>query len=155
MHKLVLIVLSMNMTLVGCSSNAPVSENKAGTLKREQAVDVQQGMVTHVKKVSVLGKRSGVGSSIGRTAGSIAGGAIGSGYGRVVGSVLGSVLGGAVGSSADTNLQKKPALEITVRLANGQHVTVTQLAKTSFKMGDKVKLVMKEGKAHVMHFLKS
>ena len=155
MQKLVLIALSMSVALVGCSTNAPVSENEPGTVKREQAVDIQQGMVTHVKKVSVLGKRSGVGGSLGRTAGSIAGGAVGSGYGRVVGSVLGSVLGGAVGSRADSNLQKKPALEITVRLANGQHVTVTQLDKEVFKAGDKVKLVMKEGKAHVTHSLKS
>jgi outer membrane lipoprotein SlyB len=151
MKRITLTVLAMSIILAGCSSNEPVSTNEVGSVKREQVINIQQGMVTNVKKVTVLGQRSSAGGTIGRTAGSIAGGAVGSGYGSVVGSVIGSVLGGAVGSSADENLQKKPALEITVRLTDGQHLTITQLANESFKVGDKIKLIMKEGKAHVSH----
>ncbi len=147
-----IVVLGCSTILVGCSnSKAPVTENKVGTLKREQVVEVQTGLVTGVKNVTVLGKRSGAGRTVGRTVGAIAGGAIGSGYGSVAGSILGSVLGGAAGSSADENLQRKPGLEIVVRLDTGQHVTVTQLAKVPFKSGDKVKLIMKEGQAQVIH----
>lgn len=144
-------VLITGVILAGCSANAPVTHNEVGSVKRERTVDIQQGRVTNVKQVSILGKRSAIGNTVGRTAGSLAGGALGSGYGSVVGSVLGSVLGGAMGSNADENLQKKAALEITVRLRDGEHLTITQLNKVSFKVGDNVKLIMKEGKAHVSH----
>lgn len=151
-----LLIALINSFVTGCSSparDAPVSENKPGTIKRDPVVEVQTGMVTAVKNVLVLGKRSGVGSTVGRTVGSIAGGAVGSGYGSVAGSILGSVLGGAAGSSADKELQRKPGVEIEVRLDNGEYVTVTQLAdkKESFRQGDHVKLVMKDGQAHVTH----
>jgi len=146
------IILMFVLALTGCStSSETVSENKAGTIKREAVPEIQTGMVTGVKKVTVLGKRSSIGRTAGRTVGSIAGGAIGSGYGSVAGSILGSVVGGAAGSKADENLQRKPGLEITVRLDNGQHVTVTQLADKQFQSGQRVKLIMKDGKAEVIH----
>lgn len=153
MNKLIAvsILLVGQLILVGCSSNMPVSENRPGTIKHEQSAIVQTGMVTHVKQVTVLGDRSSIGGKVGRTAGSIAGGAVGTGYGSIAGSLIGGVLGGMAGSNADKNMQKKPGLEITVRLSDGQHVTVTQLAEIPFKAGDRVKLIMKDGKAQVTH----
>ena len=148
----IIIAVTSSLLMAGCSStSAPVTENKPGTIKREQVVEVQAGMVTAVKKVTVLGERSGAGRTVGRTAGAIAGGSIGSGYGSIAGSIIGSVLGGAAGSNADKELQRKAGLEIVVRLDTGQHVTVTQLDKEKFKSGDRVKLIMKGSKAHVTH----
>ena len=144
------ICLALGVILTGCSAtSAPVSDNKAGTLKRERAEEIQTGIVVKVKKITVLGKRSSAGYSVGRVAGSIAGGAVGSGYGSVAGSIAGAFIGGSLGSSADKGLQKKPGLEISVRLDNGEHVTVTQLAKIPFKSGDHVRLVMRGDKAEV------
>lgn len=151
MKKISLLIMFF-IALTGCSTTSePVSENEAGTIKRESVPEIQTGMVTGVKNVTVLGKRSSVGRTAGRTVGSIAGGAIGSGYGSIAGSIFGSMVGGAAGSKADENLQRKPGLEITVRLDNGQHVTVTQLADKPFQSGQRVKLVMKDGKAQVEH----
>ncbi len=153
--KAIIFLLVSGLLLAGCStapSDPPVSKNKPGTIKHESITEIQTGMVTAVKKVTLLGKRSGAGNTVGRTVGAIAGGAVGSGYGSVAGSILGSVFGGAVGASADSQLQRKPGLEIVVRLDNGQHVTVTQFAdKEIFRAGDHVKLVMKDGEAHVTH----
>lgn len=144
------IVIMFVLALSACSATPePVSENKAGTIKKETVAEIQTGMVTHVKQVTVLGKRSSIGNTAGRTVGSIAGGAIGSGYGSIAGSIFGSMVGGAMGSKADENLQRKPGLEITVRLDNGQYVTVTQLADPSFQSGQRVKLIMKNGEARV------
>ncbi|HEC05024.1 MAG TPA: hypothetical protein ENI84_02355 [Thiothrix sp.] len=149
-HSLTILIGST--VLLGCSStSAPVTEEKAGTIKRERIVEVQTGMVTGVKKVTVLGKRNSAGNTVGRTVGSIAGGTLGVGYGSVAGSIIGGVLGGVAGSSADKELQKKAGLEISVRLDTGQRVTVTQLAEESFRSGDRVKLIMEEGQAHVTH----
>lgn len=146
------ICLSLSIVLAGCSStSAPVSNNKAGTIKRERAAEIQTGMVTKVKQVTVLGKQSSAGYSVGRVAGSIAGGAVGSGYGSVAGSIAGAFIGGKLGSNADKGLQKKSGLEVSVKLDSGEHVTVTQLAKISFKPGDHVHLVMKGDNAEVEH----
>ncbi|CAA6824803.1 MAG: Unknown protein [uncultured Thiotrichaceae bacterium] len=146
------IVIIFVLSLAGCSTTPEtVSENKAGTIKRENVPVTQVGMVTTVKKVTVLGKRSSVGRTAGRAVGSIAGGAIGSGYGSIAGSIFGSMVGGAAGSKADENLQRKPGVEITVRLDNGQLVTVTQLEDKAFQSGQRVKLIMKDGKAEVVH----
>ncbi len=152
-RSILLVPLLMGLGLTACSStsNAPVTENKPGTIKRESTTQIQTGMVTAVKKVTVLGKRTGVGGTIGRTVGSIAGGTIGTGYGSIAGSILGSILGGAAGSNADKELQRKPGLEIVVRLDSGQHVTVTQLAKEAFNVGDRVQLILKDGQAQVKH----
>jgi len=146
----IIILLFLSIMLVACSS-APVSENRAGTIKREEDKQMQMGVVTHVKQVSIVGKSSHIGHSAGRTVGSIAGGAAGSGYGSVAGSIAGAFIGGILGSSADKGLQKKPGLEVTVRLTNAEEVTVTQLAETSFKAGDLVHLEMMNGKAQVVH----
>ncbi|KAG1707681.1 Outer membrane lipoprotein SlyB [Nymphon striatum] len=150
MNKFIMMFLGLSLILVGCSSNAPLAENKAGTIKEEKVIRVQQGTVTAVKSVSVLGEKSNVGASVGRTAGSIAGSVLSSGYGGILGSMVGGMLGGSVGGSADKGLRKKPGLEITMRLVDGKKVTVTQLATTQFKIGDKVKLVMDDSKAKVV-----
>ncbi len=146
----IIIVLFLGTMLTACST-APVSENKAGTIKREEDKQMQMGVVIHVKQVSIVGKSSHIGHSAGRTVGSIAGGAAGSGYGSVAGSIAGAFIGGVLGSSADKGLQKKPGLEITVRLTNAEEVTVTQLAETRFKAGDLVHLEMTNGEAQVVH----
>ncbi|HHL19218.1 MAG TPA: hypothetical protein ENJ33_05740 [Thiothrix sp.] len=146
----VIILLVLSIILTACSS-APVSENRAGTIKREEDKQMQMGVVTHVKQVSIVGKPSHIAHSAGRTVGSIAGGATGSGYGSIAGSIAGAFIGGVLGSSADKDLQKKAGLEITIRLTNGEKVTVTQLAETSFKAGDLVRLEMAGGKAQVVH----
>lgn len=148
----VLIMLFLGVMLSACSSSsAPVSANQDGTIQREKDKKMQMGMVTKVKKVAIMGNPSNIGSSAGRTVGRIAGGAAGSGYGSVAGSIAGAFIGGILGSSADKGLQKKPGLEITVRLSNAEQVTITQLADTPFKVGDAVRLEMLEGKAKVVH----
>lgn len=147
----IIILLFFSVLLTSCSS-APVTANKEGTIKREQDKQMQAGIVTQIKKVSIVGRSSGIGNSAGRTVGSIAGGAAGSGYGSVAGSIAGAFIGGILGSSADKGLQKKAGLEITVRLTNAESVTITQLASDrGFKVGDLVRLEMNDGKAKVVH----
>jgi len=151
MHRYIIILLALNILLAGCSSNAPITENRPGTIKKEKVIRVQKGTVTNVKKVTVLGEKTNVGRTMGSTAGSITGAVLGSGYGSLVGSIFGGMIGGAAGSSADRNSQKKPGLEITIQLDAGQKVTVTQLATPDFKTGDKVNLIMQDNQVQVAH----
>lgn len=149
--KLMMVLLITIMLTACSSSSAPVTANQEGTIQREKDKQRQMGVVTSVKKVSIMGRPTNIGSSAGRTVGHIAGGATGSGYGRVAGSIAGAFIGGILGANADKGLQKKAGLEITVRLSNAELVTITQRADVPFKVGDAVRLEMSEGKAKVMH----
>ena len=146
MTKYIVVFLGLSFMLGGCSSNTPLSENKAGTLKKEKVIRVQQGTVVGIKDVAVKGEKSRVGGTVGSLAGSV----LASGTIPYVGSLLGSMVGGAVGSSADDELSKKPGHEISLKLENGEQVTVTQLATTKFNIGDKVKLLLEENVAQVV-----
>lgn len=148
MKILFLIVLVNVVLLSACSTTKPVRTSKTNIPNIKV---VQTGRVLTTKNIMMMGRRSSVGGRVGTTTGRIAGGVLGSGYGSVLGSVIGGVLGGVVGSNMDNYTRKYPALEILVRLDDGQQLTVTQpVSKTRFKPGDKVKLAMKQGEVVVM-----
>ena len=132
--------------MAACSSNAPIAKNQAGTMSKESIVTVKQGTVTSVKNVAIMGAKGRAGGTVGSIAGSILGSSI-----PVAGSLIGSMIGGAVGSEADKEFSKKAGLEITLQLASGEKVIVTQVADTAFKTGDKVQLIVKDNKARVAH----
>lgn len=132
--------------MAACSTNHPVAKNQTGTMSKESVVTVKKGIVTSVKNVAVMGPKGRAGGTVGSLAGSILGSSI-----PVAGSLIGSMIGGAVGSEADKEFSKKPGLEITLQLDNGEKVTVTQLAETAFKKGDKVNLLIENNKGRVTH----
>lgn len=147
MRNITILLFGFVFTLLSaCSNNVPVAKNQPGTLSKESVTTVKQGTVTAVKNVSVMGPRSRAGGTVGSVAGSIIGSSV-----PYAGSILGSMIGGAVGSEADKELSKQKGLEITLQLTDGEKVVVTQLAKTAFKAGDKVQLIMQDNKARVAH----
>jgi outer membrane lipoprotein SlyB len=136
-------------TFLSACSTAPTTSNKANTIKKQPVLQVQKATISEVKKVSVADPSSN--SSVLRTTGSIAGSILGSA--SIAGSIIGSMIGSAAGSSADRDLSKKPGLEISLLLDNGENVVVTQFENETqtFKRGDKVKLVKNESYAQVEH----
>ncbi|GAA0414179.1 hypothetical protein GCM10009133_23170 [Cocleimonas flava] len=136
-------------TFLSACSTAPTTNNKANTIKKQPVLQVQKATISDVKKVSVADPSSN--SSVLRTTGSIAGSILGSA--SIAGSIIGSMIGSAAGSSADRDLSKKPGLEISLLLDNGENVVVTQFENETqtFKRGDKVKLVKNESYAQVEH----
>ena len=133
------IIASNVLFVAACSTNAPTTTNRAGTLSKESVVTVRQATVTSVKDVAIMGTRGRAVGTVGSIAGSILGSTV-----PIAGSILGSVIGGAVGSEADKELSKQKGLEITLQLNNGEKLVVTQLAETQFKVGDKVQLIVKD-----------
>jgi len=132
--------------MAACSTNAPVAKRQAGSLNTVSEVTVKKGTITAVKKVAILGTKGRAGSTVGSIAGSILGSSI-----PIAGSMIGSMIGSAVGSEADKQFSKRAGLEITLQIEGGEKVTVTQLAETSFKVGDKVQLIIQDNKARVAH----
>ena len=146
MNKLIMLLVGLTLALSACSNNAPIAQNQAGTLTKESVVTVKQGVVTSVKNVAIMGRKGNAVGTVGSVTGSILGAS-----GTIAGSLIGSMIGGAIGSEADKALSKQKGLEITLQLNDGASVIVTQLAKTEFKAGDKVQLIIKDNKAQVAH----
>ena len=147
MYKITTLFLGASfLFLTACSTNAPVTANKPGTVKKEQVVTVKEGTVTAVKDVAIQGKSSAAGRTVGSVTGSILGSTV-----PYAGSIIGSLIGGAVGGEAEKAATKKAGLEITLELKSGDKVVVTQFADTKFKAGDRVQLIMQNNVARVAH----
>ena len=150
MNRLIMLfnglIIGLSLTLSACSTHSPTTTNQAGNLSKPTVVTVRQGVVTSVKDVAILGKQGRAGGTVGSITGSLLGSSV-----PYAGSIIGSIVGGAIGSGADRELRKKPGLEITLQLENGENVIVTQLAETKFKTGDKVQLIVEDNVARVAH----
>jgi outer membrane lipoprotein SlyB len=104
--------------------------------------EVRYGRIARIDPVSLEGEHQlGVGHVLGAVGGGVLGHQFGNGRGRVVAQVLGSLAGGAAGGA----LQKKfeppqPGQHITVTLANGVAVGITQPASAGLAVGDCVRI---------------
>ena len=83
----------------------------------------------------------GVGHVLGAVAGGALGHQFGNGGGRMVAQVLGSVGGGYAGGVVQNKyVDRRPGQHITVTLASGVAVGVTQAAQTGLQVGDCVRI---------------
>jgi len=146
MNKIISVLIGINfLVLTGCSTNAPVTSKKVGSVTKEQVVTIKKGTVTSIKNVAIQGKTSNAGRTVGSVTGSIIGSAV------PYGGILGSLIGGAVGGETEKAASKKAGYEISLELEGGDKVVVTQLAETKFKTGDKVRLIITDNVARVAH----
>lgn len=147
MRPLALAVLAA-ATLAGCATS------KSGDVyTRDQArheMNVRMGVVESVREVAMEGSRSGVGTMAGAAVGGVAGSNVGQGKGQIVGAILGAVAGGLAGHAIEEGGSKKQAMELTVRLDNGQLIAVVQEGNPlDFRAGDRVRVLSGRGETRV------
>lgn len=148
---------SINRVLVAllCALLAACASSKSGSVyTREQArqeMTVRQGVVESVRQVGLEGTKSGAGTMAGAAVGGVAGSNVGGGKGQIVGAILGAVVGGLAGAAVEEGATRKIALEITVRLNNGQLVSVVQEGDERFLPGERVRLLSGRGETRVSH----
>ena len=136
----ILAALALATVVSGC---APTGFGGA-SYTREQArreQTVRMGYVESMREVKLEGARTGVGPAAGAVVGGVAGSTIGHGRGSVVGAVLGAVAGGVAGQAVEQGVSARRAVELTVKLDNGQMVAITQEADESFRPGDRVRIL--------------
>lgn len=143
----IMISASMTLSLAGCSS-APSSNTytyqQAGTIH-----EVKMGTITGIRAIQIEKDETPVGNAAGAILGGIAGSTVGQGKGRAAATTAGSVMGGIIGSKVDKGIQTQPGFEITVQLDGGKLVAVTQAADQQFSVGQRVKVLTKDGVARV------
>jgi outer membrane lipoprotein SlyB len=98
---------------------------------------VERGTITQVKKIAITKDSDSLGSTIGVSVGS-------GGYAGIY---------GAFDITKIFSAMNKPAqqLELIVRKQNGEFVAITQPLGGNFKVGDKIKILLRNGLAVVQH----
>ena len=102
------------------------------------------GTVVDVKTIKAKGEGSGVGAVIGGVAGGVLGHQVGSGRGKDVATVAGAVGGAYVGNEVEKSKKSTSSYQVVVKLDDGNTRTFSYGAATSYKVGDKVKIVDKK-----------
>ena len=123
----------------GCTPGLGGGDYPREDARREQSVRL--GVVDSVREVQLEGSRSGVGPGAGAVLGGIGGSTAGHGRGSAVGAVVGTVAGGVAGQAAEEAATRKPGLEVTIKLDNGQLVAVTQGTGDTFRAGERVRVL--------------
>jgi outer membrane lipoprotein SlyB len=118
------------LSLAACTANT--ANNKMGNIQK-----VEQGTITQIKKIAITKDSDSLGSTIGVSVGS-------GGHAGVY---------GAFDITRVLSAMTKPTqqLELIIRKQNGEFAAITQPLGGNFKVGDKVKILLRNGLAVVQH----
>lgn len=124
----------------GCASSKSGSAYTRDEARQEMSV--RMGIVESVRGVTIEGTKTPIGAGAGTVAGGIAGSGVGGGRGAAVGAVVGAVAGGLAGAAIEEGVTRRDAVEVTVKLDNGQLVAVVQENDgTILRPGDRVRVL--------------
>lgn len=99
------------------------------------------GVIAAIRTVEQAGEGSGLGAIAGGVVGGLLGHQIGGGSGKDIATIAGAVGGGYAGHQVEKKVKTTKHYEISVRMDDGSHRTMTQETPPAFAIGDKVKIV--------------
>ena len=99
------------------------------------------GTVTDVKTVKKEGEGSGLGAVAGGVLGGVVGHQIGSGRGNTAATVVGAGAGAYAGHQVEKNQKSTTTYEVVVKMEDGKSRTFNFSKETSYRIGDKIKVV--------------
>jgi outer membrane lipoprotein SlyB len=141
------LLLAAAAALAGCATSRSGDVYSREEALREQSVRL--ATVESVRPVTIQGTRSGIGAAAGGITGAVAGSGVGQGRGSSIAGVLGAVGGGVAGQAIEEGATRKPGVEITVRLENGELRAIVQEENDKFVAGQKVRLLTSGGVTRV------
>jgi outer membrane lipoprotein SlyB len=99
------------------------------------------GTVTDVKTVKKEGEGSGVGAVAGGVLGGVVGHQIGSGRGNTAATIIGAGAGAYAGNKVEKSQKSTTTYQVIVKMEDGKSRTFNFSKETSYRIGDKVKIV--------------
>ena len=150
-HWICATLLLVCVGLTGCADN--LSGNVYTREEARRPMHVQHGYVDSVRPVVIEGERGFIGQAGGGVIGGVAGSAVGAGRGSVLASAVGAIAGAVAGGAAQERLTRAQGADITVRLDNGDVVSVVQQVESldRFRPGQRVRITRgNDGAARVM-----
>jgi outer membrane lipoprotein SlyB len=120
---------------------AKVEKPRPAASSRAAAVCAECGVVQSVREIDTKGEASGVGAVGGAVVGGVLGNQVVRGDNRKVATVGGAVVGAVVGNEIEKHVKSTKSYEITVRFDDGTSRVITEANESTWRAGDKVKLV--------------
>ncbi len=99
------------------------------------------GTVTDVRTVRQKGEASGVGAVAGGVLGGVLGHQVGSGRGNTAATIVGAGAGAYAGHEIEKSRNTKTSYQVVVKLENGKSRTFNFAKATSYRVGDRIKVV--------------
>lgn len=147
--SLILLVIA-TFTMAACAPTYGGGTYKGG--QSRMAHTVQYGTVEQVSDAVIQDDTTPLGALGGAVVGGVLGSMVGRGKGRTLATLGGAAAGAAGGYGAEKAMSNKKAIEITVRLENGQIMSVVQEPDEQFAPGDRVRILQgSDGSARVRH----
>lgn len=99
------------------------------------------GTVTSVETIKKEGEGSGAGAVIGGIAGGVLGHQVGSGRGNTLATVAGAGAGAYAGNKVEKSRNATTTYAVHIKMEDGKNRTFNFKDETSYRTGDKVKVV--------------
>ncbi|WP_457282243.1 hypothetical protein [Polaromonas sp. P5_D5] len=147
-HLLVTAVLASVLSTQGCAWRS-YSNDVYTDADTQKAHSIVMATVTDVRVVTIERGVSGAGAAAGGSVGAALGSTNTNRNGQLAASVLGGVAGGFAGQAVEAHMSKAKGLEISLRLDDGQRISVVQAGDEVFQKGDRVQVRTAEGKSRV------
>lgn len=144
-------VFSATSTLLAGCAGPSTSGSVYSSYQTMNEQSVRMGTVESVRNVAIANPDSGIGTMSGAALGGLAGSEVGHGKGAAAVGILGAVAGGVLGNRVEDQVNKRPGLEITVKLDNGDYKSITQTADEIFRPGERVRLLSDGYTTRVTH----
>ena len=132
-HRIALPLFVLVAFATGCADTGSLGGTKYGETGSVATQTERNGTVAQLENLSVDDDyRLGVGTVVG----AVAGGLLGAGAGdSTTATATGAVLGGVAGTYAESKIAKKDAQRVTVDMATGGRVTITQPVDARLREG--------------------
>ncbi|MBD1390926.1 glycine zipper 2TM domain-containing protein [Neiella sp. HB171785] len=143
MKRLMIVLFATAFTLTACVPSSQTGRDYSRSEARKvQRVEI--GTVLDMQLVNIEGTKTVAGSAAGGALGGVAGSAVGGGKGKDIATVVGAIVGAAAGAAAEEKLTQQQGTEYTIRLENGNVISVVQAnseQEAPINIGDTVKLL--------------
>lgn len=132
-------MISAAFLVTGCIT--PDSANVYSKTEMRRPAKVRSGVIEQIRPVK-MEDSMGIGTITGAAIGGIAAGRnIGDGSGSLIAGIAGALLGGILGDKIERGVVRKDALEITVRMQNGERLVIVEDADISLYQGQAVDVI--------------
>ena len=130
-----------SLLLAGCAT-----QSNSGSVYRSGETQVEQvvrmGVVESVREVTVQRDSKGAGIAAGAVVGGIAGSSVSDNKrSSAIGGVLGALGGAIAGQMIEERGNRRPGLEIMIKLDSGERRAIVQEADAPIRTGDRVRLI--------------
>jgi outer membrane lipoprotein SlyB len=99
------------------------------------------GVIESVREINTKGEGSGIGAVGGAVVGGVLGHQVGGGRGQDIATVVGAVGGAVAGNEIEKRVKAEKSFDITVRFEDGSSRVINEANATSWRTGDRVKVV--------------